>query len=752
MSDLLPGVRPDAIPGAVADTYTDPIVDPSTATGTVTAAAGANGANALSVAPALTRTQLLPPRFAPRLLLTLGLAILLAATVACNRSAEEPEAVAPAPRATMAVQSIAAPAVDLSSGPFGPPAPVDKLAVKPDIPHTATALFLQMQATPPPSRPATGGGEAGERAEGAPAAPLPLPLMGGGPGIAATPVPLAPATGGGGPPASDSAEYGYQGRSSRFAPPTPGLPPDLAATATALAYGSSQPAAPFGREDYGRIIPNVFHDPGLEPLSTLSIDVDTAAYSNVRRMIEDGNWPPADAVRIEEFVNYFSYADPLPDPSTGVPFGVRVEVAGHPWAPERRLVRLGIRGREIERRHRPAVNLVFLVDVSGSMSSPDKLPLVRESLRMLTYQLRADDRVAIVTYAGNARTVLGSTPGDHKQMILGAIDQLTPGGGTNGAAGIVTAYEKAREGFLDGGVNRVVLATDGDFNVGLTSTPTLTDFVAEQAAEGIALTAVGYGMGNLQDDRLESLSNRGDGNYAYIDSLEEASKVFVDQVTATLVTIARDVKLQVEFNPAEVGAYRLLGYENRLLAPQDFNDDTVDAGEVGAGHTLTVLYEIAPPGVSLDDPAVDDGAERPLHGGTGADDPDGRPAVDPLRYQDRIALTEHAERGELLSVKVRWKEPENENSALLTVPVFDHDLDFAEASDDLRFAAAVAAFGLALREAESDAAIELSAVLRMARGAIGLDPGGYRTDFVSLAEQALLLQERRSRIGMLSRP
>ena len=677
-----------------------------------------------------------------RLLPTLTLLALLPLAAACGERAEEPRPTEPPRRVTLIAQSVPLKGAEAPATPAAPVSLSPTPGLPPDLAGTATSLYRRLNETAPPPPAMTGGGPPAGDATPAP----PPPNTGGGPGLD--------------PPPPNAFWLGAEG---------PHLP--------YRSLGALQRYAPFNphhAEAYAEIVENHFHDPGRDPLSTLSIDVDTASYSNVRRWIETGQWPPADAVRLEELVNYFGYDDPLPPLEDPAPFAVNVEVATSPWSPENRLVRVGLRGREIDRADRPPVNLVFLIDVSGSMGDPNKLPLVQDSLRLLTGQLEARDRVAMVVYAGAAGLVLPSTRGNAHAKILDAIDRLQAGGSTNGGAGIQLAYDTALDHFIEGGVNRVVLCTDGDFNVGLTDPGALTDHVAERAAEGVALTAVGFGMGNYKDDTMERLSNRGDGNYAYIDSEREAEKVFADEVMGTLVTIARDVKLQVEFNPVEVGGYRLLGYENRVLATEDFNDDAVDAGEVGAGHTLTVLYEISPPGAPLprgdrggdvDRVGEDGGAEAGAEGEAGgAEGEEGQaeargegdavalPPVDPLRFQEPMARTAAADSGELLAVKVRWKDPEVARSTLLTVTAFDYGLAFDEASDDLRFAAAVAAFGMVLRDSAYRGEADLPSVLDIARASLGADAEGLRADFLSLAEQALLLREEEQALGSTGGP
>ncbi len=468
-------------------------------------------------------------------------------------------------------------------------------------------------------------------------------------------------------------------------------------------------------EAYDQIVENPFLLATHNPLSTFSIDVDTASYANIRRFLTQGSLPPPGAVRIEEMVNYFDYDYPLP---TGeAPFSVNVEVADCPWMPGHRLARIGLKGYEVDVEERPAANLVFLLDVSGSMNSPDKLPLLKQAMRMLTTELAMDDRVAIAVYAGASGLVLPSTWCEDQQTILGALNRLQAGGSTNGGAGIQLAYDIASDNYIEGGVNRVILATDGDFNVGITNQGDLISLIEEKAKSGVFLSVLGFGTGNLKDSTMEKLADKGNGNYSYIDTLSEARKVLVEQMGGTLVTIAKDVKIQIEFNPATVGAYRLIGYENRMLRKEDFNDDTKDAGEIGAGHTVTAFYEIVPAGEELDSPTVD-----------------------PLKYQTPPETATKYESGELMTVKLRYKEPDGDTSRLLEVPVTDAGLSLADASDDFAFGAAVASFGMLLRGSEHCGEFTYGAVLEMADTALGEDPHGYRREFVDLVQRAVELQ------------
>ncbi len=462
--------------------------------------------------------------------------------------------------------------------------------------------------------------------------------------------------------------------------------------------------AGYGTESYAKIAEKAPSQTSDSPLSTFAIDVDTASYANVRRFLVDGHLPPADAVRVEELVNYFPYAYPAPAP--GVPFGMSMEVNDCPWNADARLVRIGLRGKDVPIGDRPAASLVFLIDVSGSMNEPRKLPLVKDSLLLLAEQLRPRDRVAMVVYAGNAGLVLPSTPASDKTAIREAISRLDAGGSTNGGEGIRLAYRIARQEFIRGGNNRVILATDGDFNVGVTGKDDLVELVAKEARAGVFLTVLGFGTGNLKDGTIEALADKGNGNYAYIDSLREARKVLVEQLSGTILTIAKDVKIQVEFNPARVGTYRLLGYENRRLRKEDFNDDRKDGGEIGAGHTVTALYEITPPGAK----------------------------VDPLRYQPAAIAASASP--EILTLKVRYKEPAGETSKKLEVPLVDTNAKPGAASADFRFAASVAAFGMVLRGSPYGGRADLAMVDRLAREGLGSDAGSYRSDFLGLVRRA----------------
>jgi len=474
-----------------------------------------------------------------------------------------------------------------------------------------------------------------------------------------------------------------------------------------------------GGDKYDRLAENPFRAVKDHPLSTFSIDVDTAAYANVRRfLLQENRLPPSDAVRIEEMINYFDYD--YAGPKNDVPFAEHVEVAGCPWKVGHRLVRVGLKGKEIQTEQRPQSNLVFLLDVSGSMNSPDKLPLLKKGMKLLAKQLGENDRVAIVVYASAEGLALPSTSGADRKTILAALDKLQAGGSTAGGAGIELAYRTARENFIEGGVNRVLLCTDGDFNVGTTSTGALVRTVEEKAKSGIFLSVLGFGRGNLNDAMMENISNKGNGNYAYIDSLTEARKVLVKQMGGTLVTIAKDVKIQIDFNLTQVAAYRLIGYENRMLAAEDFNDDKKDAGEIGAGHTVTALYEVVPVGAEVD-----------------------VPAVDPLKYQVPARATDDESiRNQLLTLKLRYKAPDADTSKRLEFAVVDSGGSFNKATPDFQFAAAVASFGMLLRNSKHKGAATYDAALEIATASKGPDVHGYREQLVEMVHRAQSLTDR----------
>jgi len=472
----------------------------------------------------------------------------------------------------------------------------------------------------------------------------------------------------------------------------------------------------FNTENYNAIQENEFLDAASNPLSTFSIDVDAASYSNVRRFINDNRFPPKDAVRIEELINYFTYD--YPQPYGRHPFSVTTEVADCPWERSHKLVHIGLQGEEIPVDDLPPANLVFLLDVSGSMNSPDKLPLLKSAFKMLVKQLRREDRVAIVVYAGAAGLVLPPCEGNNKREILRAIDRLQAGGTTAGAAGIRLAYRIAEENYRKYGNNRVILATDGDFNVGVSSDAELVRLIEREREKGVFLTVLGFGTGNLKDSRMEQIADKGDGNYAYIDNLSEAKKVLVKELGGTLFTIAKDVKVQVEFNPVRVAAYRLIGYENRLLKKEDFSDDEKDAGEMGSGHSVTVLYEIIPAGRDFR------GAES-----------------DALKYQTMGISREALQSDELMTIKFRYKRPDDYDSRLLVKTVMDDDQPLRRSSDDFRFSAAVAEFGMLLRDSEFKARASYNQVIRLADGSIGRDKEGYREEFVELVEKCASLAD-----------
>jgi Ca-activated chloride channel homolog len=461
----------------------------------------------------------------------------------------------------------------------------------------------------------------------------------------------------------------------------------------------------FNTETYDRINDNQWIATAHKPLSTFSIDVDTASYSNIRRFLNQGQPPPKDAVRIEELINYFSYA--YPEPGDGKPFAIVTAIGECPWNSTHRLALIGLQGRHLDSARTPPRNLVFLIDTSGSMFEPNKLPLVKASLAMLVRNLTASDSVAIVAYAGAAGLVLPATSGADTETIIDAISHLEAGGSTNGAGGLVLAYQIARKQFITGGVNRVVLATDGDFNVGVTSPGDLIRLIEENRESGVALSVLGFGMGNLKDSTMEKLADKGNGNYAYIDSLQEAQKVLVEQAGGTLVTVAKDVKVQVEFNPRVVGSYRLIGYEKRILDDQDFNNDRKDAGDMGAGHSVTALFELAPVGERID--------------GT---------SVDALKYQQQNPAIGNT--GEALTVKLRYKQPDGDTSTLSTVAV----KDTTSSTPELGFASAVAEFGMLLRDSEYKGSATFADVRARAIRFKGNDPFGHRAEFIRLIDAA----------------
>ncbi len=467
---------------------------------------------------------------------------------------------------------------------------------------------------------------------------------------------------------------------------------------------------PMTTESYSPNRESGFVAVGNDPLSTFSIDVDTASYSNIRRFIGQGSLPPAGSVRIEEMINYFDYDYPQPDQG---PLSLTLEGGPCPWQPQRRLVRIGLQAKDIDKKNLPPSNLVFLIDVSGSMSAPDKLPLLQRAMALLVDQLDGRDRVAIVAYAGCDRLVLPPTAGSDRKTLLAAIDTLESGGSTHASQGIVTAYELARQTFMPGGNNRVILASDGDFNIGLTSRGELEKLIERERQSGVYLTLLGFGEGNYHDDTMEILADRGNGNYAYIDSLLEARKVLVREMSGTMFALAGDVKVQVEFNPARVAAYRLIGYENRALADEEFNDDRKDAGEIGVGHRVTALYEVVPAG-----------GEVPV-------------SVDPLRYQQPARTAGAGD--ELLTVKVRYKPLQQTVSTTIERSLGRETKSLTEVSADFRFAAAVAAFGMRLGDSEYLNGYSYDDIITLARGARGEDRDGWRAEFVKLVEMSEML-------------
>jgi Ca-activated chloride channel family protein len=462
-------------------------------------------------------------------------------------------------------------------------------------------------------------------------------------------------------------------------------------------------------EEYDAIEENIFREALKNPLSTFSIDVDAASYSNVRRFVNNGQRPPKDAVRIEELINYFDYD--YSQPTGQHPFAIHTEISSAPWNSKHKLVHIGLQGKSIPTESLPASNLVFLIDVSGSMSDPNKLPLLKSSFKMLVEQLRPQDHIAIVVYAGAAGLVLEPTAGDEKRKILHALDQLEAGGSTAGGAGISLAYEVAKKNFKRDGNNRIILATDGDFNIGESSNASMERLIEEKRKDGVFLTVLGFGMGNYKDSKMEILADKGNGNYAYIDNITEARKVLVNEFGGTLFTIAKDVKLQVEFNPARVKAYRLIGYENRALKNEDFNNDKKDAGDLGSGHTVTALYEIIPVGVESEFFKIDD-----------------------LKYQKTTVDPKAKNSDELMTIKFRYKKPDEDVSKLIVHPLVDSNVSLAMTSDNFRWSASVAAFGMLLRESEYIKNFGYDAVVQMAQQSKGDDKEGYRIEFINMVK------------------
>lgn len=476
------------------------------------------------------------------------------------------------------------------------------------------------------------------------------------------------------------------------------------------------PQPDFNTEDYDRIQENRFHRATQEPQSTFSIDVDAASYTNLRRHINNGQRPPADAVRIEEMINYFDYD--YPEPTGKHPFSITTEVSDCPWEPKHRLVHIGLQGKHTPTENLPAANLVFLIDVSGSMNVANKLPLVQSSFKLLADQLRPQDRVAIVVYAGAAGLVLEPTTGNNKTKIKEAIDKLEAGGSTAGGEGIRLAYKTAKAHFIKGGNNRVILATDGDFNVGVSSDAEMVQIVEEERKSGVYLTVLGYGMGNYKDNKMQKMADSGNGNHAYIDNLDEARRVLVSEFGGTMYTIAKDVKLQLEFNPAIVQGYRLIGYENRVLNNEDFDDDKKDAGELGAGHTVTALYEIIPVGIDSKFLVADK----------------------ELKYQERDLKPNATRSNELLTVKFRYKAPDADNSQLMEEIVMDKNVSIAKSSDNFRWSAAVATFGMLLRNSEFKGEASYELCKKLAAEARGKDNEGYRAEMIRLMETVGLMK------------
>lgn len=473
--------------------------------------------------------------------------------------------------------------------------------------------------------------------------------------------------------------------------------------------GGEQPT----EESYKSVAENQFFAVTMQPLSTFSIDVDTASYSNIRRYINDGQLPPKDAVRIEEMVNYFPYN--YPQPTGKKPFSINTEVANAPWNPQHKLVQVGLQGEKVSVEKLPPNNLVFLIDVSGSMNEPNKLPLLKSSLKLLINELRPTDRVSMVVYAGSAGLVLPSTSGKEKIKIIAALDKLTAGGSTAGGEGIIQAYKVARANFLKDGNNRIILASDGDFNVGISSDEELVKLIEKERKSGVFLSILGLGMGNLKDSKMEQLADKGNGNYAYIDSINEAKKVLVKEMGGTLLAIAKDVKIQVEFNPKQVQAYRLIGYENRVLANRDFKDDKKDAGELGAGHAVTALYEVIPVGVKTDltfskPTATPDAADK----------------------DTKIAANSQ----ELLQVRLRYKAPKSDTSQLITSSVVDPNVTIDKASANLKFASAVAAYGMNISNSKYKGSTNFNTIIELATQSKGSDLDGYRAEFIRLVEKS----------------
>ncbi len=487
--------------------------------------------------------------------------------------------------------------------------------------------------------------------------------------------------------------------------------------ASHVAYESYRPVdSEYNTENYNKIDDNEFKETRKNPLSTFSIDVDKASYSNVRRFLMQGQLPPADAVRVEEMINYFTYD--YPQPKNGKPFSISTSYLSCPWNNKHNLIHIGIQGLEIKNENMPANNLVFLVDVSGSMESANKLPLLKSGLRLLVDQMRPQDKIALVVYAGAAGVVLPPTPGSQKEKIIEALDNLQAGGSTAGGAGILLAYKTAKENFLKEGNNRIILATDGDFNVGVSSDGELIRLIEKQREDGVFLTVLGFGTGNYKDSKMEQLADKGNGNYAYIDNILEAKKTLVKEMGGTLLTIAKDVKIQIEFNPAKVKAYRLVGYENRLLNNEDFNDDKKDAGELGSGHNVTAMYEIIP-----------------------ADSDELIASVDSLKYQKVLPVVKSSG-NEVMTIKFRYKEPKESTSKLISEILLDKKSAINSVNEDVKFSASVAEFGMLLRDSKFKGQSDFKSILNMARSSKGKDEDGYRAEFIRLVEMAELLKNK----------
>ncbi len=491
--------------------------------------------------------------------------------------------------------------------------------------------------------------------------------------------------------------------------------------APAPSYLADETEPDFNTESYNAIHENTFVEATKNPLSTFSIDVDAASYANVRRFLSTGQKPPQDAVRVEEMINYFHYD--YPQPKGTDPFSINTEVSECPWNTKNRLVHIGLQGKDIPTENLPPSNLVFLIDVSGSMQDANKLPLLKSAFGLLVEQLRPQDYVAIVVYAGAAGLVLPPTPGNQKEKIKNALDQLEAGGSTAGGAGIKLAYNVAQENFRKEGNNRIILATDGDFNIGASSDAEMERMIEGKRQTGIFLTVLGFGMGNYKDSKMEILADKGNGNYAYIDNLQEGRKVFVNEFGGTLFTIAKDVKIQIEFNPAQVKAYRLVGYENRALKNEDFNNDKKDAGELGSGHNVTALYEVVPADGQLSDSE--------------------NTSIDPLKYQKNTIDPKAYRTKELLTVKFRYKKPDGDVSQLIETTILDTHTPLDKTSDNFRFSAAVAEFGMLLRESEFKGTATYAQVATLAGNARGKDEEGYRIEFINLVKSSEFLQAKR---------